>query len=232
MGYKTEDEYYNDLSVLKDVFYEKDSPEWQSAALEVKRHADEVAKEAKENAVELSRDALENIQLDYDIWELTDGLNADAWTKRDKELEMLNAKYVKQGDIVGELTKQYEETVALQGENAEESRKLLIDLKNARIAQAELKNEIDGKQGTVDPMAAGYDYSQWLGKYARQFRDLGYSDREVAQIGARATGYDRVIGEENMTKIEFNQEIHANNMSPAQVARETETALRVAALSF
>ena len=35
-----------------------------------------------------------------------------------------------------------------------------------------------------------------------------------------------------MTKIEFNQEIHANNMSPAQVARETETALRVAALSF
>lgn len=232
MGYKTDDEYYNELSVLKDVFWEKDSPEWQSAALEVKRHAEEVAKEAAESAVEISRDALENIKLDFDLWELTEGLNADGWTKRSKELEMLNAQYEEQTEIVEELAKQYAEMVALKGEDAEESRKLQKELKNERIAQAELKNEIGGKQGTVDPMAAGYDYSQWLGKYARQFHDLGYSDREVAQIGARATGYDRVVGEESMTKIEISQSFYTNAMSPSRVARETETAARVAALSF
>ena len=236
MGYLTEDEYYKRLGEIKDKFYEKDSPEWQATTLELKKYNDSAAEDAKNQVRELAEYAAEMAALDFDLWSLTEGKNADEWTKQQKQKEMLTDQLEQQSIVVDELTKAYEEMTAAKGADAEESRELAKRLKEEKIAQAELSNQIDeiDKTSAVNPMEAGRDFSRWLGKYAQQFRDFGYSNTELYKIGAQATGYDKVIGEEGMKniKVEQNLVFQSNAMTPSKVAQESKTALRQAALSF
>ena len=237
MGYLSESEYYDRLGIIKDRFYEKDSSEWQSMTLNIKKFYDSQAESIKQAAEDTARHMLDMAQLDFNLWSVTDGLNASEEDKRKKEIESLTEQLEAQNDIVQELTKSYQESAEAKGADAEESRELQKQLANEKIAQAELQNQINDLENagsTINSFEAGRDFSRWLGKYAQQFRDFGYNNTDVYKIGAKATGYDKVIGENNMKNITVEQNLvfNSNDMTPSKVARESKTALRQAALAF
>lgn len=99
--------------------------------------------DAFDKAVSEAKSRLNVRDLEYQLWERTDGKLASAMEKYEKQVEVLNEKFAEQGAVVEAAEARYQEIVKQYGENAEASYKYQEELYREELALQDIRDEIE-----------------------------------------------------------------------------------------
>lgn len=125
----------------KSIFYTFDK--MSTKVIEkVKKLADEIQKRLSEiqGYFETTSDIAE---LEYEMWELTEGLDASEAEKAAKKIELLNKQLNDQKQIVDATNSAYEEMVKLYGEGSAEALEYKKQLLEEQVEYQKLQNELN-----------------------------------------------------------------------------------------
>lgn len=140
-------EYYRNLGYAETSDeIQKYQKMWWGCADEIaaaQEAAGKSAIDAFDKAVSEAKSRLDIRDLEYELWERTDGKLASAMEKYEKQVEVLNEKFAEQGAAVEAAEARYQEIVKQYGENAEASYKYQKELYREKLALQDIRDEIE-----------------------------------------------------------------------------------------
>jgi uncharacterized protein YoxC len=83
------------------------------------------------------------VELEYELWEMTEGIDASEVEKTAKKIEMLNKQLVNQKEIVDASNVAYEEMVRLYGEGSMEAMEYKKQLLEEQVEYQKMQNELN-----------------------------------------------------------------------------------------
>lgn len=167
--------------------------------------AEEAAKKKADNIVAAFQAGFEtltslanNRQLKYDVWSVSDGLNASEAEKQARELEL------KRGNLEDAAERAKAQSAAFEAakQSFAEGSKQYIDAENNMLTAMkemyEIRNEIDKLQGTL--MASGGDsytrnnaaYIDYINSNKEAYEMLGWDQNKLIEDAKRKTGFGMV----------------------------------------
>jgi hypothetical protein len=117
--------------------------------------------------------------LEYDLWELTDGKDATDLEKYSKQIDILNKKTTAQESVVEAAAASYDEMVSLYGENSTESMQYRKQLLQEQISLQKLKDELDE---VIESKQKLYDFTSW--KQTLTFSDSAIGVSTAATVNS------------------------------------------------
>lgn len=122
---------------------------------EVLEKVEKLAKKIKDKLSEIQSffEATSDIaELEYELWEMTEGLDASDTEKTAKRLEMLNKQLSNQKEIVDANNEAYQEMVKLYGEGSVEAMEYKKALLEEQVEYQKLQNELNETNKTYEDL--------------------------------------------------------------------------------
>ncbi len=230
-------------SLRKDLLTEKNAYE------DLKKSTDKTVS-AVEKLNSVKSDATDNIDIAkgrYEYWNVTHP-EAKESEKYTKQLEYMSVEMDEHGKVLDALNDAYDESCELTGRNSEESKKLLKQIIEEKIAYEKLKtaiketNEVRAESVKEETNSGGYnyekgqqvaDYYKWLAEEGKQLSEQGISDADIKNAASLITGYQApVYNNDNSKSVVINQTINnPTSESAYEVKKNTVNALDEAALA-
>lgn len=167
--------------------------------IEENTSAEDAATQKAQNIVNAFKEELDKLDLtgktfdlEYELWEKTDGLGATASEKEAKELELLTNKINLQTENLGYAQAKYQAMVAQFGSNSENAQEAYQDLLQSKIDLADLVAEYNTAQSEAAERnrQAFINYAEYLAESQDFLLQAGFSIEQIQAAARSSTGYD------------------------------------------
>ena len=145
------------------------------------------------------------LQSKYDLW-LSENEDATEYDKLIKQEELLNGKLSEQEAVISSVNDVLWQQIQLTGEESDESKKLLIELNNAKIAYNQLAASIEevnkqkaqyagtsgtsgGISGSSGTRSAASAYAAYHVQYGAMLKSQGVSQETIDEAARKVSGY-------------------------------------------
>lgn len=154
----------------------------------------------EEDILERERESLEmqydlaasNADLQYQIWEKTDGRKATSATKNVARMTMLTQQLASQTNIINLARKKWVDAEKKYGKYSNEAQSEYNDYLREQLELANIQNEItDINESTVERQKIALsDYKDYVEKYKKFYAMNGMSEEELVRDAKLVSGYD------------------------------------------
>lgn len=155
--------------------------------------------------------------LEYQLWEKTEGVNASPIEKANRQLISLQNELQNQKEIVAYSNAEYQATLESFGRASEYTQEAYQKLLQQEITLADLVQEInDLRTSAMDEQWSAFEeYQTWLDENQEAYEKMGKTLDEIKAIAAEETGYHA------------NHYMDTTQLDPAEVLREALNTLEV-----
>lgn len=160
--------------------------------------AEEAAAKKAENIANAFQEAIDSYEpnntlfdLEYQLWEKTEGVDASPIEKANYQLISLQNELQNQKEIVAYANAEYQATLEQFGRTSEYTQEAYQKLLQQEIALADLVQEInDLRTSAMDEQWSTFEeYQSWLDENQEAYEKMGKSLEEIKAIAAEETGY-------------------------------------------